>query len=76
MADKENRLPTNTTGRYYVDDNCIDCDICRQDAPLFFNRDDDIGFSVVIRQPVTVEEIELAEAAILGCPTEAIGNDG
>lgn len=76
MADKENRFSSNALGRYYVDDQCIDCDLCREHAPLLFNRDENIGFSVVIRQPMTSEEIELAEAALTHCPADAIGNDG
>lgn len=76
MADKENRFSSNASGRYYVDDTCIDCDICRNHAPLIFDKDEEIGFSIVVRQPVTKEEIELAEEARSSCPTDAIGNDG
>ena len=76
MADKTNRFPANTPGRYYVDDNCIDCDLCRGHAPLVFRRDDDIGFSIVVRQPVTEDELSQAQAALESCPTDAIGNDG
>jgi len=76
MASKENRFSTNASGRYYVDDNCIDCDLCREHAPLLFNRDENIGFSIVIRQPISPEEIELADAALIHCPVDAIGNDG
>jgi ferredoxin len=32
--------------------------------------------SVVYHQPVTPEELALAEEAKQGCPTESIGNDG
>lgn len=39
-------------------------------------RDDDIGFSVVYRQPETPEEVDLATEALEGCPTESIGSDG
>ena len=76
MADKENRNESNVTGRYYVDDTCIDCDMCRESAQRFFRRDDDLGQSTVYRQPVTTDEIAIAEAARLECPTESIGNDG
>ena len=76
MAEKANRLPQNVPGRYYVDDSCIDCDLCRTTAPDFFRRNDEIGFSVVYRQPVTPDEQSFAEEARQGCPTESIGNDG
>lgn len=48
-------------------------DLCRTTAPAFFTRDDEIGFSIVYRQPVTREELALAEEAREGCPTESIG---
>jgi ferredoxin len=76
MAEKTNRLPQNVPGDYYVDDSCIDCDLCRTTAPDFFRRNDEIGFSVVYRQPVTPEGRSVAEEARRGCPTESIGNDG
>ena len=76
MAEKINRLAENIPGQYCVDSSCIDCDLCRTTAPAFFRRADEIGFSVAYRQPVTMEEIKLAEEGRLGCPTESIGNDG
>ena len=76
MAEKANRLPQNVPGPYYVDDSCIDCDLCRTTAPDLFRRNDEIGFSVVCRQPVTPEERSVAEEARQGCPTESISNDG
>jgi ferredoxin len=39
-------------------------------------REDENGFSIVHRQPVTAEEVALAEEARNGCPSESIGNDG
>lgn len=76
MATTTERLPQNILGRFYVDASCIDCDLCRATAPAFFRRNDDIGFSVVYRQPVTPEQLALAEEAREGCPSESIGNDG
>ncbi|MES2570313.1 MAG: ferredoxin [Verrucomicrobiota bacterium] len=76
MANPTDRFPQNVAGSYYVDDTCIDCDQCRAAAPQFFMRHDEIGYSVVYRQPITPEELELAEEALTGCPTESIGNDG
>jgi ferredoxin len=76
MASTTERLTQNVLGRYYVDASCIDCDLCRNTAPEFFRRDDEIGFSIVHRQPVTQDEIALAEEAREGCPSESIGSDG
>jgi ferredoxin len=76
MADKDNRNESNIAGLYYVDDSCIDCDMCRENAESFFRRDDDIGLSIVFRQPLTADEIAIADAALENCPTQSIGNDG
>ena len=76
MPEKTERLLQNVTGAYYVDSSCIDCDMCRSTAPNVFKRDEDIGMSVAFHQPVTAEEIAIAEEARTGCPTESIGNDG
>ncbi len=76
MAITSDRLTQNALGRFYVDSSCIDCDLCRSTAPAFFTRDDQIGFSIVHRQPITPEEIALAEEAKDGCPTASIGDDG
>ncbi len=76
MADKANRYPENTAGKYYVDNQCIDCDLCRETAPANFGRNDDGGYSYVYKQPETPEEEKLSQEAMEGCPVEAIGNDG
>jgi ferredoxin len=76
MADKTDKNPLNTSGKYYNDMTCIDCDLCREIAPALFIRDDNEGLSYVHRQPVTLAEIQLAEEALNSCPTESIGNDG
>lgn len=76
MANKNDRLPQNATGPYYVDSTCVDCDMCRGMAPEFFRRDDEIGMSIVHKQPATPEEIGEVEDALKNCPTESIGNDG
>ncbi len=76
MADRSSRLPQNPPGPWYVDSNCIDCDLCRETAPTVFRRDDDAGNSIVFHQPETDEERRLAAEAAEGCPVEAIGSDG
>jgi len=76
MATTTTRSPQNITGRYYVDDTCIDCDICRSTAPAFFTRDAELGLSVVYQQPSSPGEIAQAEEALESCPANSIGNDG
>ncbi|MCX6935768.1 MAG: ferredoxin [Verrucomicrobia bacterium] len=76
MADSANRYPDNVAGAYYVDNQCIDCDLCRETAPASFKRNEDGGFSFVYNQPTTPEEQKLAKEAMEGCPVEAIGNNG
>ncbi len=76
MASFVNRYPTNVPGRYYVDGDCTDCDLCRETAPHTFRRDDEAGISYAYQQPTTPEEIALCEESREGCPTEAIGCDG
>ncbi|ALJ56481.1 hypothetical protein AMD24_00297 [Candidatus Xiphinematobacter sp. Idaho Grape] len=76
MADFNNRYPENVSGRFYVDDQCIDCDLCRETAPANFKRNDDEGRSFVYKQPATIEEVELCQQALEGCPVEAIGDSG
>jgi ferredoxin len=76
MANTQLRLTQNISGAFYVDDSCIDCDLCRETAPNFFRRNGDIGMSVVYRQPLTPEEISQAAQALHGCPSESIGDDG
>ncbi len=76
MADPTDKVETNVPGPYYVDTQCIDCDLCRQTAPANFERNEDEGYSFVYKQPETEEEREQCEEAIEECPVEAIGNDG
>jgi len=33
MPDKSAKLPENVPGKFYVDNQCIDCDACRATAP-------------------------------------------
>lgn len=76
MADKTQKWPDNKAGKFYVDDQCIDCDLCRETAPDCFTRSDDGGYSFVHKQPENDEEAALCMEALEGCPVEAIGNDG
>lgn len=76
MADRDDKLPDNVAGRFYVDGQCIDCDLCRQTAPLNFERSEAEGYSFLIKQPETPAEATLCQEALDECPVEAIGDDG
>ncbi|MBP7141517.1 MAG: ferredoxin [Opitutaceae bacterium] len=76
MANKDDKWENNVPGKFYVDQQCIDCDLCRETAPGFFTRHDDGGHSYVFKQPTTQEEIDQCIEALEGCPVEAIGSDG
>lgn len=76
MAEKKDRWPENVPGKFYVDDQCIDCDLCRDLAPEFFRREDSGGYSYVAQQPAKEEDEALCEEAMESCPVNAIGNDG
>ena len=76
MADLVNRYLDNTEGKFYVDNQCIDCDLCRETAPENFRRNDDGGYSYVYKQPASPDEEAQCKEAMEGCPVEAIGNDG
>ena len=76
MADAAHKYSENVPGQFYVDDQCIDCDLCRETAPANFTRNDDGGHSYVFKQPESEDEAKLCKEAMEGCPVEAIGNDG
>jgi ferredoxin len=76
MADIANKYAENTGGKYYVDNQCIDCDLCRETAPENFTRNDDGGYSYVFKQPETPEQEAQCKEAKEGCPVEAIGDNG
>ncbi len=76
MADKAKKWADSVKGKYYVDDQCIDCDACRTEAPKNYKRNDDNGYSFVYKQPETPEEEAQSKAAKEACPVEAIGDDG
>ena len=76
MAEKDEKWPENVKGKFYVDEQCIDCDLCRETAPDFFTRNEDGGYSYVYKQPQSPADVELCMEALEGCPVEAIGEDG
>lgn len=76
MADKEAKQAENIAGKFYVDDQCIDCDVCRETAPKNFKRQEDNGYSYVYKQPENPDEETQCKEAMESCPVEAIGDDG
>lgn len=76
MANPNDKLPENAPGRYYVDSQCIDCDLCREIAPNNFTRETGKGYSFVYKQPKDAGEERLCRDAMKTCPVDAIGNSG
>ena len=76
MADPRDKLRENVAGRYYVDSQCIDCDVCRVTAPANFQREEEKGYSYVFQQPSSPEQEAQCQEAMDSCPVEAIGADG
>ncbi len=76
MATNTKKHDGNIAGKFYVDTECIDCDLCRETAPKNFKRNDDGGYSFVFMQPANPEEENQCREAMEGCPVEAIGEDG
>ena len=75
MASKTDKNPDNVGGKWYVDSQCIDCDLCRTTAPNNFKQNPDEGYSFVYKQPENEDELKLCKEAMEECPVEAIGND-
>jgi glyoxylase-like metal-dependent hydrolase (beta-lactamase superfamily II)/ferredoxin len=73
MAIRAHAVAENVPGAFFVDDTCIDCDTCRQVAPLTFVAVG--GHSAVHVQPVDAEALRAAAQAVVCCPTNSIGSD-
>ena len=76
MAEIEDRYEDNVVGKYFVDEQCIDCDACREMAPDNFKRNEEGGYSYVYKQPENAQEEEECKTALEGCPVDAIGDFG
>lgn len=71
MANLTKRLPANVGMNFFVDSTCINCDTCRQLAPLIFRE---VGeYSAVFHQPEDDRERQAAYRALVACPVGAIG---
>jgi glyoxylase-like metal-dependent hydrolase (beta-lactamase superfamily II)/ferredoxin len=71
MATLKRSYSDNVPGNFFVDDTCIDCDLCRQIAPQVFQDAGDHSF--VFQQPETVRDTTRAGMALVACPTGSIG---
>jgi ferredoxin len=76
LKDFKTRWADNVPGKFYVGNQCLDCDLCRATAPENFARNDEGGYSYVKKQPETAEELALCREALGGCCTETIYEDG
>jgi glyoxylase-like metal-dependent hydrolase (beta-lactamase superfamily II)/ferredoxin len=72
MARLNLRLPENAPGELFVDETCIDCDTCRELAPVVFGSLAN-GQSFVKVQPRDDGEWQGALRALVSCPTSSIG---
>jgi ferredoxin len=66
------RWPDNVVGRFCVTQVCIDCDLCKETAPLNFARNEKEGHAYVRKQPTGHSELGACLEALEGCPVEAI----
>nr|WP_094229224.1 ferredoxin [Methanolobus psychrotolerans] len=76
MADKNSKVSENVPGPYYVDESCIACQVCTDEAPDHFKMADNNSNAYVSRQPENDDEKDLCEKVLGICPVDAIGNDG
>tara|TARA_B100000614_G_C14433399_1_gene447087 strand:- start:53 stop:301 length:249 start_codon:yes stop_codon:yes gene_type:complete len=70
------KLPDNCKGRFFVDDNCINCSLCAAAVPAIFSTNHDDGYEYVARQPENDGELELVAEMIRLCPASAIQDNG
>jgi ferredoxin len=81
MTSKNDRLAENIPGPWYVDNSCLPCLRCLEEAgpdsptPLLRPSEDE-SFVFFVKQPESESEIAAAERALEACPQAAIGKDG
>lgn len=70
VAPYKKRRSQNAPGNLYVDESCIDCDVCRWMCPSTFSRK---GIKAAVHaQPDTEEDKVQAYTAMIACPVGAI----
>lgn len=71
------KVSENVPGLYFVDTDCIACELCVDTAPDHFKMiEDGQPHAYVFKQPQTDEEKDNCDDAMGACPVDAIGNDG
>jgi ferredoxin len=48
VAGKENKVDGNVPGKFDIDDQCIDCNLCKKICPDCFGRDEEAGSFVAV----------------------------
>ena len=76
MANRNDKVPENVEGHYYVDAQCIDCSLCKDVAPHNFHHQEEGGYMYIAKQPEDEEQKVQCKEAMEACPVEAIGDDG
>lgn len=76
MTNRRRRFDDNAPGSWYVNDQCICCGLCGNDAAALFSPSVDYDHYRVHHQPANPEELRDAAEALERCPVEAIINDG
>ena len=73
MADPTTKWPQNQPGLFFVDQQCLDCGLCFEIAPLNFSRNGDAGHSFLSKQPETLAELEACMEVVRACPLNEVG---
>ena len=68
-------ISESSLGSDFVKETSIDCDLCRQTAPLFFSRKHvgNMGQTLVQQQPLSLHEERCCREALDAYPGEVIG---
>jgi ferredoxin len=81
MASKDLRLDANVPGPWYIDNSCLPCLRCLDEAgpdteTVLLHLSEDESYVFFTKQPQTDDELAAAESAMEVCPQNAIGKDG
>ena len=71
MARASDRITENVDGDFFVDSSCIDCDLCRQLAPLTFDRIYS-GFEGELLESAAAEAVRFSAQRYIDWATDAI----
>ena len=72
-CDKPNKI-NGTLVQFYCDKACINCAICRENAPENFKKSPNANHSICFKQPESEKELANCNEAMICCPVNAIGN--